>query len=479
MIIIVGSLIGIKDVKAESASFRETDYIEGIWQHRKNEQGIIYYQKARYIERQDGIKAYCIEPFRTLDENTTYESNFQIDGMTKDMWKKIYLTAYYGYGYENHLDPKWYAITQLMIWQIAEPNATMYFADQPLGENNHQFDQEINEINTLVQNHEQIPSFGGTIYTILKGDKETIIDRNNVLTNFQMTTGKNNIEKNQNELTIEATTKGKDRIFFTKQSDKYQMPPLFYHHPTSQDIVVVGDFYPIKTDLYINVLTGKIIVQKKTEELDPIFENNATLEGTIFELFDEHQNKLDEKPLDENNQAIFDDLGKGTYYIKEKIAGNGYEINKEEIKVDISRSYLKREITIENKIIKNKIEIYKQYGKDDNWNLEEGITFTILNQKGDIIEEITTDEKGYASITLPFGTYLFKQKNTKEGFEKVDDFTIDITKESNKIQTYYLKNYEIDVPNTMKNQTNIEWNNKGEWIDEHKKKRYHHYLAFN
>ena len=283
MIIIVGSLIGIKDVKAESASFRETDYIEGIWQHRKNEQGIIYYQKARYIERQDGIKAYCIEPFRTLDENTTYESNFQIDGMTKDMWKKIYLTAYYGYGYENHLDPKWYAITQLMIWQIAEPNATMYFADQPLGENNHQFDQEINEINTLVQNHEQIPSFGGTIYTILKGDKETIIDRNNVLTNFQMTTGKNNIEKNQNELTIEATTKGKDRIFFTKQSDKYQMPPLFYHHPTSQDIVVVGDFYPIKTDLYINVLTGKIIVQKKTEELDPIFENNATLEGTIFE----------------------------------------------------------------------------------------------------------------------------------------------------------------------------------------------------
>lgn len=45
--------------------------------------------------------------------------------------------------------------------------------------------------------------------------------------------------------------------------------------------------------------------------------------------------------------------------------------------------------------------------------------------------------------------------------------------------TLYLKNYEIDVPNTMKNQTNIEWNNKGEWIDEHKKKRYHHYLAFN
>lgn len=478
ILILLGSLIGTKEVNAQSVSFHETDYIQGVWQHRKNENGIIYYQKARYIERQDGVKAYCIEPFRTLDESTTYEESMQINGMSQDMWKRIYLTAYYGYGYENHTDPKWYAITQLLIWQIAEPTATMYFADQPLGENNHQFDQEINEINTLVQNHDQKPSFGGTIYTILKGDKETIVDHNNVLANFQMTNGKNNISKNNNELTIEATTKGKDRIYFTKESNQYQIPPLFYHHPTSQDIVVVGDYYPIKTDLYINVLTGKIIVQKKIEELDPPYQNNATLEGTVFELFDEQHHKLEEKPLDENNQVVFEDLGKGTYYVKEKSTGEGYELNKEEVKVDISRSYLKKEIMIENKIIKNKIEIYKQYGKEENWKDEEGITFAILSQTGEIIQEITTDEKGYASITLPYGTYLIHQINTKEGFEEVEDFTIEVTKESDLTQTYHLKNYEIDVPDTMKNQIEKKWN-LGEWIDDQKKKYYRNHFTLN
>ena len=49
------------------------------------------------------------------DYKTVYvEVDPEVDKKTK-----ISMIAHFGYGYKNHTDVKWYAITQFMIWQAA------------------------------------------------------------------------------------------------------------------------------------------------------------------------------------------------------------------------------------------------------------------------------------------------------------------------------------------------------------------------
>jgi len=434
--------IDMANASALEASFKQTSYIDGIIQHRMDTDGIVYYQKARFIERDDGVFAYCIEPFSTLDENITYKGEVKIDSISEEKWKEIYLTAYYGYGYENHTDPKWYAITQLMIWQIAQPSAKMYFADYPLGEDNHQFDSEMNEIKMLVYNHDNKPFFNNTTTTILKGDTIVLNDTKNALSKFKLKKDYSNIlEINNNELRITATKKGRENITFIYQDNKYQVPPLFYHDPISQDIIVVGDFYPVEATLSLYVVTGIIIVYKEGEEAFPV-------DGTVIELYDSNHQKISEQTISGNNYITFSNLGKGKYYIKEKESSLGYELSEEEFEVEITRSTLKQEVTIKNKVITNKIEIYKEYGTTDNLVKEANITFKIYGYDGALYDEITTDEFGYASIILPFGIYTFHQVNTTDGFETVDDFIVEVNNKSQKIQTYNLINKKIEVPNT-------------------------------
>ena len=78
--------------------------------------------------------------------------------------------------------------------------------------------------------------------------------------------------------------------------------------------------------------------------------------------------------------------------------------------------------------------------------MEKGITFVIYDSNNNKYGEVTTDENGIIEIELPYGKYLFRQKNTTEGYKKVDDFNIEVKEESNNIFEYYLN--DIKVPDT-------------------------------
>ena len=81
----------------------------------------------------DGI-GYCTEPFEVMKYNENYKSYSENQekhlGISKQAWDKITKIAYYGYGYKNHKEDKWYSITQIMIWRVIEPDAEFYFTDK-------------------------------------------------------------------------------------------------------------------------------------------------------------------------------------------------------------------------------------------------------------------------------------------------------------------------------------------------------------
>ena len=74
-------------------------------------------RKARFFRKSDtGEAAYCIEPFTFFNENSTYESTLNPYNLSQEQKMRIERIAHFGYGYKNHTDAKWYAITQMMIW---------------------------------------------------------------------------------------------------------------------------------------------------------------------------------------------------------------------------------------------------------------------------------------------------------------------------------------------------------------------------
>ena len=119
-------LLGTIPVNASTDSFYEAEYIDNIYMIRYDKTtNTKYYQKARVYRRtSDGRLAYCLQPFAKFNpSNNTYETVSTLPNISTDTLNKINDIVGFGYGYEKHTDLKWYAITQIMIWQAVEPNS--------------------------------------------------------------------------------------------------------------------------------------------------------------------------------------------------------------------------------------------------------------------------------------------------------------------------------------------------------------------
>ena len=132
----------------------------------ENNTNITYYQKARFFRKKDTNEyAYCVEPFSFFYEKETYEETTHPYNLSQEQIDRISKIAYYGYGYKNHTDLKWYAITQMMIWKTSNENGKYYFITK--GTANPNEDPEISEddIYGKVVYHTVLFSFVGRLMT--------------------------------------------------------------------------------------------------------------------------------------------------------------------------------------------------------------------------------------------------------------------------------------------------------------------------
>lgn len=175
-------------------------------------------------------------------------------------------------------------------------------------------------------------------------------------------------------------------------------------------------------------------------------ENGKTLKGAEFKVFDKVNNKvlsIDGKEVSavsgDDGLAVFKNIPKGSYVIKETSAPDGYISTNEEFAVTVNDDLSitealdnKFEITFtainkrppevdENK---GKIDIYK---KDDKGNLLSGAKFGLYKGKADSIDKSseiqkTSDNKGHVEfINLEPGEYTLKELEAPDGYKKTDD----------------------------------------------------------
>ena len=437
-------------VKAETTTFYEAEYIDNIYMTKYNFNTTAkYYQKARFF-RKTGTNefAYCIEPFKFFEETSPYQSTDK-PNLTQSQLERITKLAYYGYGYNNHTDPKWYAITQLMIWQASDYSGNYYFTDTLNGQAVNRFLEEMNEINILVENSNKMPSFSNQKFLIIENSSLLLQDQNQVLNNFQS----NNLIINNNTINIENLKEGEYSFNLTKKLDNYHKPLLFYQSNNSQDLVITGDLKEINTSFQVKVIKTKIQVTKIDKDTQSIIPSgNAILDGAIYELYDSNNNKIKELEI-KSNQFIIENIPLGTYYLKEIKAGTGYTIDNTIHKVEITEENPKIDLILENEVIKKKLIIQKKYGEENNLLNEQDITFQIININNNEIKRITTNELGIAEIILPYGEYSIVQENSTEGYQKIDSITLKI--ENSEEELIELKDLKIPVPNTHINKHNL------------------------
>ncbi len=439
------------NVNAKSYSFYEAEWIDGIYINRyESSTKITHYQKARFFrEKSTDDFAYCVEPEIKFDEDYSYTaSELNLSGSTVKRMKEI---AHYGYGYKNHTDKAWYAVTQVMLWQETEGKNNVYFTDSLNGNKINKYDSMINEINTLIETNSKIPSFSTKTFYMIENQELVLKDTNNVLNNY---TNSLNLPVTNNTINLKGLKEGTYNIKLNRKDNNYNDPVLFYISDGSQNLLKTGNLSYLNTSIKVQVVKTKLTINKIDKDTgNTTNTGKASFKNTKFELINTNTNETKELILSEDNNIIIDNIEFGTYKLKEIQAGEGYNLNTNIFEFTIDNNNLIQELTIENEVIKKKLIIHKTYGTKEKQVNEANIEFNIFDDNNKLIKTIKTDKNGNAEITLPYGKYIIKQLTTTEGYDFIDP--IEIRVEDSKEQIINLKDYKIEVPDTYTNNFNI------------------------
>ena len=152
--------------------------------------------------------------------------------------------------------------TQELIWLFSE-DTVVWKQNRDFSSETLNVEGEKNEIMTLVNNHDKLPSFINSSYTSEFGKELTLVDYNNVLSNYDIS-GDIAYTVNGNTININTNKVGKGTIYFNQKNFNTKETTVYVaDRYNSQKIVVFG--YPSLNsgNINISVDNAKIEFSKK------------------------------------------------------------------------------------------------------------------------------------------------------------------------------------------------------------------------
>ena len=185
------------------------------------------------------------------------------------------------------------------------------------------------------------------------------------------------------------------------------------------------------------VKKGKVKVIKVDKD-----NNEIKIEGAEFKVYDDEGNLVDTIVTDENGEAITKDLPiTKQYTIKETRTNDNYNLTDKTVTVKLKEGETKEE-QIENELKKGQVKVVKVDKENHKIKLE-GVKFNVLNDKGEVLETITTDEKGEAiTQKYPIRDYekLYIQEIETDKHYKLNEDITEVNLEANEITTAQVEN---------------------------------------
>ena len=217
-----------------------------------------------------------------------------------------------------------------------------------------------------------------------------------------------NILASDKKTVIETLTTDKSGHATTKKLDK---GTYYYQEIEVPDGYVKDDeIFEFQINKQNEVVKREVINKRITGNLNVIKvdDNNTTIKGVKFEIYDANKNKVDTITTDENGKAASKDLQIGTYTYKEVSVPKGYVIDENEYEFAVTSKETKIEKTVVNNRAKGALKIIK-LEKGTKTPIE-GVTFEILDENKNVVDTIVTNKDGIAEKQdLIVGKYYYRE----------------------------------------------------------------------
>ena len=441
----------------------ELERIDGVYSSQLNMDDYSYFSSNQKKYIMDGRVVYCVEP--GLDIMTmNYASSFNLydSGFNQDVINYISLIGHFGYDYPGHQTDRFFLAAQELIWEAIGNNDIHFTTGINDTGNMININYEKNEILSLVNHYNLKPSFDNSNISGIYNDEIVLVDKNNVLSNYDIVSSDNIVTIDGNKLKIRLSSSGSSDIVLKRK--KYDdLSSVFYYAPNSQDfmflrandevtsVVHVDSFVPLSN---IKIVKTGMMLDDIDGDNNFIYKNRG-LTSVKFGIYAAHdiyfgdrllylENDLIEEIYTVDGVAYSSDLPNGDYYIKELETLDEFVLNDEIINVSLYNSKedvytymveltndrknvflnLEKHGEIFDKIANSKV-IYDSiplsgvkfglYSSSDIYD-EDG---ELLINRDVLIKTLVTDGNGFINekLDIPFGNYYLKELETLPGYK--------------------------------------------------------------
>ncbi len=441
-------LAGYTEVSAATLTQTPVDN----WYYTRRGGGKPYMSAQWNLYDLDGKTAYCIEPGVNITTSDYEGAIGWINSPYSDeVNRKIQLYGYYGYNYPGHENLRYRAAAQSLIWEATGGQIIEFWTERYGNGNFINLNAERNEILRLASTHYEVPTFDSDTKDAVIGETTTFTDTKGILSNFDVVKSSDaSVSINGNTLSVTPNVVGNITVVLKKKTYTQDPTIIFVgKDATSQKMGMFGVDDPVLVRVKLNVVGGSLKINKK--DLDTKLskpQGDATFKNAVYELLDENYNFITDLIIDDSFGAKTDKIlsPNKIYILREKTASEGYLLDKTEYRFKIDRDNLDIEMDVYEDVIEKTVNIYKVFADGSTTILkgEPNVSFEIyLKSTGEYYKTIKTDEKGFVSVKLPYGKWIFKQVSSTSGFEKVKDFEIVINNDSDEDITKIISNAEI------------------------------------
>lgn len=441
-------LAGYTEVSAATLTQTPVDN----WYYTRRGGGKPYMSAQWNLYDLDGKTAYCIEPGVNITTSDYEGAIGWINSPYSDeVNRKIQLYGYYGYNYPGHENLRYRAAAQSLIWEATGGQIIEFWTEKYGNGNFINLNAERNEILRLASTHYEVPTFDSDTKDAVIGEATTFTDTKDILSNFDVVKSSDaSVSINGNTLSVTPNVVGNITVVLKKKTYTQDPTIIFVgKDATSQKMGMFGVDDPVLVRVKLNVVGGSLKINKK--DLDTKLskpQGDATFKNAVYELLDENYNFITDLIIDDSFSAKTDKIlsPNKIYILREKTASEGYLLDKTEYRFKIDRDNLDIEMDVYEDVIEKTVNIYKVFADGSTTILkgEPNVSFEIyLKSTGEYYKTIKTDEKGFVSVKLPYGKWIFKQVSSTSGFEKVKDFEIVINNDSDEDITKIISNAEI------------------------------------
>lgn len=190
-----------------------------------------------------------------------------------------------------------------------------------------------------------------------------------------------------------------------------------------------------KLAFFIYTPTGSAYLQKGSSDTSVLGNSNYSLSGATYGVYSNYSctSEVATFTTGADGKSNTITLDEATYYVKEKTAPKGYELDSTVYNLNI-KSGQTVSLSVTDKPVMGKLQIVKKSAKPELTNSNscyslEGAKFKIYKDanKTQLVDTLITDSTGYTqTIDLPIGTYYVEESETPKGYAKCNDFTVTV-----------------------------------------------------